>query len=217
MRSLRHAARAALSFLAAATLALAAAPAGAATLLKANFGYDLYLADGSTSRLSISAVFDAADALLLDDGSWVMFDGGEAAGLLKSFTFSGAGMTEADLAAYSDVFRMAFFDVSAGAGTVFEPQGDLFVYTAFENFGTDAAGCAVGLSSQFFGLGADRDGVCQVASYEASRPASFSLERLGSGEPTGVPEPATWAMLIAGFGLAGAALRQRRALAAAAA
>ena len=28
--------------------------------------------------------------------------------------------------------------------------------------------------------------------------------------PTGVPEPATWAMMISGFGLAGAALRRRR-------
>ncbi|MBT9473847.1 MAG: PEPxxWA-CTERM sorting domain-containing protein [Phenylobacterium sp.] len=27
-----------------------------------------------------------------------------------------------------------------------------------------------------------------------------------------VPEPATWAMMIAGFGLAGSALRSRRAL-----
>jgi hypothetical protein len=32
----------------------------------------------------------------------------------------------------------------------------------------------------------------------------------------GVPEPATWALMIGGFGLAGAALRRRRALAAAA-
>jgi hypothetical protein len=31
--------------------------------------------------------------------------------------------------------------------------------------------------------------------------------------PTAVPEPATWAMMIAGFGLAGAALRRRRAAA----
>jgi hypothetical protein len=29
--------------------------------------------------------------------------------------------------------------------------------------------------------------------------------------PGGIPEPATWAMLIAGFGLVGAAARRRRA------
>jgi len=33
-----------------------------------------------------------------------------------------------------------------------------------------------------------------------------------TGPGNGVPEPATWAMMIAGFGMAGAALRRRRAL-----
>jgi hypothetical protein len=36
----------------------------------------------------------------------------------------------------------------------------------------------------------------------------------GSLQPGGVPEPASWAMLIAGFGLVGAAARRRRAVAA---
>ena len=31
------------------------------------------------------------------------------------------------------------------------------------------------------------------------------------GAPVGVPEPATWALMINGFGMAGAALRRRRA------
>lgn len=33
----------------------------------------------------------------------------------------------------------------------------------------------------------------------------------GEGEPGPVPEPASWALLIAGFGLTGAAMRRRRA------
>jgi hypothetical protein len=33
---------------------------------------------------------------------------------------------------------------------------------------------------------------------------------IGEGEGTGVPEPASWAMLIVGFGLIGAARRRRR-------
>lgn len=39
----------------------------------------------------------------------------------------------------------------------------------------------------------------------------------GGGVVTAVPEPATWAMMIGGFGLAGAAIRRRRKIAAAAA
>ena len=36
----------------------------------------------------------------------------------------------------------------------------------------------------------------------------------GNGETPAVPEPASWAMLIAGFGLTGAMMRRRRAVAA---
>jgi hypothetical protein len=44
---------------------------------------------------------------------------------------------------------------------------------------------------------------------------SAIADNFGNGGPVGgVPEPASWAMLIAGFGLAGTAMRRRRALAA---
>ncbi len=46
------------------------------------------------------------------------------------------------------------------------------------------------------------------------RHTSFDAKSIGGPTPPGVPEPATWAMMIAGFGLAGAALRRRRAIAA---
>ena len=39
---------------------------------------------------------------------------------------------------------------------------------------------------------------------------TFGSERPGNGNP--VPEPATWALMISGFGMAGAMLRRRRAL-----
>lgn len=50
---------------------------------------------------------------------------------------------------------------------------------------------------------------------EAGCPAGFSI-RLDSAPRVdpGVPEPASWALLIAGFGLTGAAMRRRRAVAA---
>ncbi len=39
------------------------------------------------------------------------------------------------------------------------------------------------------------------------------FERTGTTNIPGVPEPATWALMLSGFGLAGAALRRRRAFA----
>jgi hypothetical protein len=48
-------------------------------------------------------------------------------------------------------------------------------------------------------------------------PSTFNLPTFSDGgvnfQETGVPEPATWTMMIAGFGLLGAALRRRRVLA----
>lgn len=52
---------------------------------------------------------------------------------------------------------------------------------------------------------------------EASIPDGVYFQaRFETGENTGVPEPSTWALMIAGFGLAGASIRARRTAAAAA-
>jgi hypothetical protein len=41
---------------------------------------------------------------------------------------------------------------------------------------------------------------------------TFASPPSGVGIPSGVPEPASWAMLIGGFGLTGAAMRRRKAM-----
>lgn len=51
------------------------------------------------------------------------------------------------------------------------------------------------------GLGINRQGVADNLSFDAA-------------SPTGVPEPTSWAMMIVGFGLAGAGIRTRRVRAA---
>jgi len=43
-----------------------------------------------------------------------------------------------------------------------------------------------------------------------SQAGSFGIDDITFGGPSGVPEPASWALMIGGFGLGGAALRRRR-------
>ncbi len=62
----------------------------------------------------------------------------------------------------------------------------------------------------FFGL-INLDGFTAVT-FDASGGPLVGFDALRFGEASVVPEPATWAMLIAGFGLVGAAQRRRRAL-----
>jgi PEP-CTERM motif len=46
----------------------------------------------------------------------------------------------------------------------------------------------------------------------SDRTGAFSLDNVTLSTGGGVPEPASWALMIAGFGLAGATLRRRRAI-----
>ncbi|MEW5684436.1 MAG: PEPxxWA-CTERM sorting domain-containing protein [Pseudomonadota bacterium] len=48
------------------------------------------------------------------------------------------------------------------------------------------------------------------AGADAGQLGAWKLTLSGAPSPGGVPEPSTWAMMIAGFGLAGAAMRRRR-------
>ncbi|MBS0361328.1 MAG: PEPxxWA-CTERM sorting domain-containing protein [Proteobacteria bacterium] len=69
------------------------------------------------------------------------------------------------------------------------------------------------------GTPAQQQASLDAATYFAGQPTAFTgTYTLGDASGSGtfdiaVPEPATWALMIAGFGLAGASLRRRRAAA----
>jgi hypothetical protein len=48
----------------------------------------------------------------------------------------------------------------------------------------------------------------QLSNFTASSVGTFSAE--DGGGPGGVPEPGTWAMMLAGFGLVGLSRRRQR-------
>lgn len=101
-------------------------------------------------------------------------------------------------------------------GTIFKltADGD---YSLLHSFGgTDSFGANIGPRA---GLIADAAGNLYGTSYGGGAygygtvfklgDVGFALPSIDPGVP-GVPEPATWTMLIAGFGLIGGALRRRR-------
>ena len=125
--------------------------------------------------------------------------------------------------------RIKFDTPITAWGAVFDetPSGfgkGLFIsYRLTDGFTTLIAGPQLdGYSGQFFGFISD-DPFVFVGISPGSNPASsserynldnmrFGVARVGSATP-GVPEPAAWGLMILGFGLAGAAVRRRRALA----
>jgi len=121
-------------------------------------------------------------------GKWLGFPGGSA-----TFTFgSGVNAFGMWLTGLQTVFTSAL-TVSFNDGT-----SQVF------NLPVDVNGGA-----QFWGLHDDRT-FASVSISNTSNDA-WGVDDVSYGGGGGVPEPAAWALMIGGFGLAGAALRRRRA------
>lgn len=117
--------------------------------------------------------------------------------------------------------------ITAWGGNFDESPGgfgkNLFItYRLTDGFTTKIAGDQlIGFTGQFFGFTSDEPfvfvgispgtGVGSSERYTLDN-MRFGLARVGAAP--GVPEPAAWTLMIMGFGLAGAAIRRRRALAA---
>ena len=74
---------------------------------------------------------------------------------------------------------------------------------------------AAGLTNAGFGAGSESNALF-LTRFSLVSDSPFAIDDLTMGLENvqyGVPEPATWALLIAGFGLTGAVLRRRRAVA----
>jgi len=111
-------------------------------------------------------------------------------GIAQDLTVTGAtgtltsnfGPTRDIVGATGDLFYFSAFDFLAGGNIAFLVEGAGLYAVDFDLFGG---------TGSFGGM----DGGL----------TEFSVESAG-----GIPEPASWAMMIGGFGLAGAALRRRR-------
>ncbi|QKR99856.1 LamG domain-containing protein [Sphingomonas sp. CL5.1] len=102
----------------------------------------------------------------------------------------------------SNSFRDIYWDGALGAG-----------YTGVVNGADKSSPFTIGYSSAFGGREFDGS-IDEVAVYNRALSASdisaIYAARLNTGTVAGVPEPASWAMMIFGFGMIGAGLRFRR-------
>ena len=129
-------------------------------------------------------------------------------------------------------FSLDFTSTSFGTGGVFGVGFDMVLNTNTASFAPFSATIQFGdassivipltevvdrLAPVFFGITSDKliksmtlQGPIPLP--EAQQNGFFVMDNLTIGSPSAVPEPASWAMLIAGFLMAGSAVRMRRAL-----
>ena len=85
------------------------------------------------------------------------------------------------------------------------------------NYGATAGKAVTSLLNQWVRLRTENIGSNELALYTSGGPASFLVDNVYAGDtPDGVPEPAGWALMLAGVGGVGALLRRRSGRAAAA-
>ena len=134
--------------------------------------------------------FDVSDG---GAGQWLGFPNGSA-----TFTFAGPSN--------------AFGFWLTGVQTVFTASITVdFNDGASQSF---AAPINVNGGAAFFGV-TDTASFASVTINSDTGNDAWGIDSVSYNGSAGVPEPASWALMIAGFGLAGAALRQRRTAAAA--
>lgn len=125
-----------------------------------------------------------------------LLDNGNGFGGLMAFNFSG---TVNGLGAYSNNIDYGRIRIFSGANLTGTFLGEVF-FGKTSAFGGIASDTAIG-SAQFT---CDFNGDLKCGVYD------IQFGKFAPPPTGGVPEPATWALMILGFGAAGAAIRRRR-------
>ncbi|NLS29273.1 hypothetical protein S2M10_42950 [Sphingomonas sp. S2M10] len=180
-----------LTLLAAATVAVAApATASAATVL-GGFSAGLVNVASDTSAIGAGSTFS-------NGGSAVLGSSGDLSsiGLFTGFFTSSVTATSGAAVTFNAIFGSFTGEVaSVATGTNYVTIYTLGDFTPAAASGYDMGKASIQFTfNQAGGAGSDISG-------------SFSF----ASPPSPIPEPATWGMMIAGAGLAGAAVRRRRA------
>lgn len=173
------------------------------------YGYQLFGGSQYGGAMVISNVTVSNDRATLSFPAATLQGVGASSGYVfgqsqASFAVDNLETYPGNLFKLRDVFDLranlasATIDLGAiGSYQVLSYEGNFFTssYTTVENALNNVA--ERNLTTQIYGAG-----TLSIAEYVAPPP--------GGGSPGGVPEPASWMMLIAGFGLVGGTLRRAR-------
>jgi hypothetical protein len=220
---------------AAAALALAAwSPAAAAVILDIGAGVIqpdenlLYTNNPAAGAIIDGVTNQTATSVSIFGGEILVGNGGQARvdaqdGLISSlFIFDGlAGQTLGfDLTDPAKAFTQAEFRIFVGRGTATQAT-----ITAYDTTGVQFQQSFTIPANGFFyanaidGQTIDRFSIAANGSFQDVRQVRIGgFSTIGGGDGGGggsggvVPEPASWALMILGFGSAGATLRRRRAV-----
>lgn len=163
---------------------------------------------------SACVVGNPTGPLTLDPSSPNVFITGDGANptspvLSGTPTFNGPIAVWFDVDQYGVGFDGGYFNAVGSTGiTAFDRAGNILGTVSNE-----------GLGIEFLGL-VTNNGIAEIAGVfldlVGPEPAGFAIDNLRFGKvgqvvvPGGVPEPATWLQMIAGFGLVGVAMRYSR-------
>lgn len=180
-----------LTLLAAATVAVAAPATASAATVIGGFSAGLVNVKSNTPAIAAGSTFS-------NGGSAVLGSSGDLSsiGLFTGFFTSSVTATSGAAVTFNAVFgSFAGKVASVATGTNYVTIYTLGDFTPAAASGYDQGKASIAFTfNQAGGAGSDISG-------------SFSF----ASPPSPIPEPATWGMMIAGAGLAGAAVRRRRA------
>lgn len=177
--------------IAAGSLVVAVAPADAATIIYTVTGANLAVGGQTYSNSTLTAIGDTDTAIeMFGDTVWLR---------LSSLTVSANGQSyvgsRTSYQFFTTTFGVAGFSLPEG-NDIFDFRSSAFTsYDGISNLST----AVTQAGSSFF----DTDGGSVQVFAGAATTFSASLS-------SAVPEPATWAMFICGFGLIGSTLRANR-------
>ena len=203
--------RAAVGIIGLALAGLAGVPANAQNII-ANPGFETPSGTGPTSLTALSTSAASAAA------SWTAYQ-------------NTASTTTTALSPSTDTVLLggtAMLDISTGGagngvyqfpGTFNYAAADFYVTSGVaqiiitNNYGATSAIATTTVLNQWQRLSVAYAFANEIALYSSGGAASFSVDNVYAGltpDPAAVPEPATWALLLTGFGAVGTAARRRR-------